>query len=391
MKKFALFFLSLGFLVACASTYEAQLQNRALHPYDSKHRIAHKVVHSDKSTFVWIETSLPEYTVQLLAFDDFKPNLKILDKTETVNNSGNQKKSFLLEFSTPPAALVYGLEIRVTNQKLGVNFKDIVLVNPNQENEQHIFLTDTSNTPLSRNYLPINTIARLSYKNDSVQQFYVKYFSESQNPAYPAQSQNKSFFNPLKDYDNLYIIPRGKNFSFVRRGVYFVQTDSNSNKGAFVNVVPEDYPKTTTAEELLEALRYITTNKEYEQILNASNQKQELDNFWLQRAPNGNKEIARNQLRLYYQRVEESNFYFTSFKEGWKTDKGVIYIIFGRPHTIRKYSNKEVWYYRSNSQRPPTEFVFTRVGEQYTLERHPSYKDFWDTEIRNWRAGLARD
>jgi GWxTD domain-containing protein len=235
-------------------------------------------------------------------------------------------------------------------------------VNPNQENEQHIFLTDTSNTPLSRNYLPINTIARLSYKNDSVQQFYVKYFSESQNPAYPAQSQNKSFFNPLKDYDNLYIIPRGKNFSFVRRGVYFVQTDSNSNKGAFVNVVPEDYPKTTTAEDLLEALRYITTNKEYEQILNASNQKQELDNFWLQRAPNGNKEIARNQLRLYYQRVEESNFYFTSFKEGWKTDKGVIYIIFGRPHTIRKYSNKEVWYYRSNSQRPPTEFVFTRVG-----------------------------
>ncbi len=146
-----------------------------------------------------------------------------------------------------------------------------------------------------------------------------------------------------------------------------------------------DFPRPSRLADLLQPLRYISKNAEFDKINNATDKKAELDAFWLAR--NKDKERARQLLKLYYQRVEEANFYFTTYKAGWQTDKGLVFIIFGQPTVVRKFSSKEVWFYKEQNNRQPVEFVFERVGELFYLDRDRAYRQVWDYTISLWRKG----
>ena len=64
-------------------------------------------------------------------------------------------------------------------------------------------------------------------------------------------------------------------------------------------------------------LKYILKDKEFNEIINTPNKKLAVDEFWL-RAANKNVELARDLIRIYYNRAYLANYYFTSYKEGWK-------------------------------------------------------------------------
>ena len=68
-----------------------------------------------------------------------------------------------------------------------------------------------------------------------------------------------------------------------------------------------------------------------------------IDKYWLGKA--ASKERARSLIRTYYSRVELANKLFTCHLEGWKTDRGLISIIFGPPTYISNNRNSEVWSY----------------------------------------------
>ncbi|MFW6232503.1 MAG: GWxTD domain-containing protein, partial [Bacteroidota bacterium] len=61
----------------------------------------------------------------------------------------------------------------------------------------------------------------------------------------------------------------------------------------------------------------------------------------------------------YYTRIETADKNFTSYTEGWRTDKGMVYVIYGTPHNIERYQGYgtqkiyEKWIYLNNR-----EFVF---------------------------------
>ena len=80
------------------------------------------------------------------------------------------------------------------------------------------------------------------------------------------------------------------------------------------------------------------SNEEYKKLLNAENPKTVLDEFWLSR--NKNESEAKQLIKTYYNRAKEANRLFSYAKEGWKTDMGMIFIIFGRPAMVKKFSNK---------------------------------------------------
>ena len=61
-----------------------------------------------------------------------------------------------------------------------------------------------------------------------------------------------------------------------------------------------------------------------------------LDDFWIKCG--GNIDKARELIRIYYTRVFYSNYYFTSYKEGWRSERGMIYIIYGPPDKVYKIS-----------------------------------------------------
>ena len=103
-------------------------------------------------------------------------------------------------------------------------------------------------------------------------------------------------------------------------------------------------------------------------------------------------ERARELIRIYYNRVFFSNYYFTSFKEGWMTDRGMIFIIYGPPQAIYTKVNEERWvYYRKNYSSTIT-FVFNHVQSPYAdnnfiLQRSESYDIHWRQAVNSWKNG----
>ncbi|HCM77656.1 MAG TPA: GWxTD domain-containing protein, partial [Cytophagales bacterium] len=98
------------------------------------------------------------------------------------------------------------------------------------------------------------------------------------------------------------------------------------------------------------------------------------------------KDRAKRFMKSYYSRVELANKFFTSYKEGWKSDRGMIYIIFGLPDEIRKTSQNEIWYYKDSR----TKFVFIKKGsvydpDYYTLMRDDRFTQLWYNTIDLWR------
>ena len=111
----------------------------------------------------------------------------------------------------------------------------------------------------------------------------------------------------------------------------------------------------------IDQLIYVTDNEEITRLksLPSSHKQIEFINFWNSRFPvhNSNK---NGKMLEYYSRVEYANQNFKNAWEGWKTDMGKIYIIFGPPSEVERHafveqgSPYEIWYY-SNLNRS---FVF---------------------------------
>jgi len=72
--------------------------------------------------------------------------------------------------------------------------------------------------------------------------------------------------------------------------------------------------------------------------------------FWKKRDPNPN--TPRNEkMEEYYQRVDYANRHFTHFREGWRTDMGMVYLMFGPPNNVDRHpfdsdaKPYEIWSY----------------------------------------------
>ena len=102
----------------------------------------------------------------------------------------------------------------------------------------------------------------------------------------------------------------------------------------------------------------------------------------------GNTERARNLMRNYFKRVEWANYYFTSYKEGWKTDRGMIYILFGLPEEVYKFSDREVWNFKSPSLKVTFTFVKSSTlfdPDNYVLIREKKFQETWYEKVDLWR------
>ena len=140
----------------------------------------------------------------------------------------------------------------------------------------------------------------------------------------------------------------------------------------------------------MEPLFYLTTLAEYRDIRKESNRKLAVDDFWLKR---GNSvEKSRELIRIYYNRVVYSNLYFTSNKEGWKTDRGMIFILCGPPNRLRMTGTGERWYYFARRKSKPVEFRFDRQSDAFSYDHLVWRKTidsqvFWNEAVRSWRNG----
>lgn len=179
-------------------------------------------------------------------------------------------------------------------------------------------------------------------------------------------------------------------FNLPAEGLYLLRSGSGGSQGLVVQ--GGTYPLVTRVQDMITPLIYLTTSAEREALYSAKDQKAAIDAFWLKVAKD--KKLARELIRTYYTRVEAANKLYTSFKPGWATDRGMIYIIYGKPHNMSVSNDAETWIYRESESTPYVKFVFTKKENTFTenhfeLVRTREYEENWYSTVAKWRAGIT--
>src|SRR5262249_24792207 len=159
----------------------------------------------------------------------------------------------------------------------------------------------------------------------------------------PPYTDKRAAADPVLQADSSFTIMAGAPVALKKEGLYLLQQDTTSAKGVAFRIVPPSYPKTTRMKDLADPMIFLCTREEFEKLTAAGEDKTKFDKVIL--GITRDKERAKNIMRNYFRNVEQANLYFTSYKEGWKTDRGMIHMIFGLPDEVNMANKTEIWYY----------------------------------------------
>ena len=108
--------------------------------------------------------------------------------------------------------------------------------------------------------------------------------------------------------------------------------------------------------QAIQNMRYILDDDEWKKLSKAKSDEQErlFIEYWLSRDPT--PETKENELMdEYFSRINYSNVNFKTYTDGWKSDMGMIYVLFGPPDDLEVYNDplsrmyQQRWhYYRIN-------------------------------------------
>lgn len=152
-----------------------------------------------------------------------------------------------------------------------------------------------------------------------------------------------------------------------------------------------DYPLVTRQGDLIDPLVYLAGPGEWERLRQARGpfqQRRAFDAFWGEQIDD--RRVAAATVRAYYERVEEANRLYATHKAGWKTDRGLVYVLFGPPAFVESSPRGETWTY--GARVPVFVFSYTagRPGDALavlTLQRQREYDDALRRVRRLWRTG----
>ncbi len=245
--------------------------------------------------------------------------------------------------------------------------------------------------PRFLDYMSEGEIFQIKYRVPGYDSIFLDYFRNIYDLPRPMLTVGSpSFYEQIPD--TTYRIPWNDStiFTLPDRGMYHFRVDSLNSQGVTLHNFGPDFPQVKSETSLLEPTFYIATLTEYSNLRDARNLKRAIDEFWLQRT--NSVERSRELIRIYYNRVLYSNLYFTSNREGWKTDRGMVFILFGPPDRIKLSAVDERWYYISRKQGRVIEFIFNRVPGQYSnhdliWKKNTQTMQYVSSAVSSWRAG----
>jgi GWxTD domain-containing protein len=157
-------------------------------------------------------------------------------------------------------------------------------------------------------------------------------------------------------------------YTFDNEGDVISRSGSFSVTWTSLELVKNDF------EGAIEQLRYIASSKEVNRLKNAPKEERmkEWNKFWKSKDPTPDTDVNEVEDE-YYARIAYSNrHYEIPYKEGWRTDMGMIHIINGKPDDIESHpfdletKPYEIWYYYY----PRRRFLFIDDGGygEYVLQ-----------------------
>lgn len=239
--------------------------------------------------------------------------------------------------------------------------------------------------PVNADGIPIlaNYINRSGYEWKNGEYYFVMRYKDSFSTADPPMADMKPLAPSLT---------MDSSFTFVDTVLledgyfYTVLNDSLATSGVTMLKVPPYFPEYRQLNELVESMFYITSEPEKKSLINSKDLKKNFDSFWINNF--STKPRARNAIRKYYNSIEQANILFTDFKAGWKTDRGMMYIVFGIPDEVYRTNSLEEWYYDTGEA-----FEFSVISSffaprTYTLRRSKDLEELWFSEIAAIRRGI---
>lgn len=244
------------------------------------------------------------------------------------------------------------------------------------------------NIPFYKDYLAKDEQIRITHTSGVTQARVLYYSRDFPLPKPPFSTEGPAPFNYQPD--SVFVISLDAPIAFPKVGMYHIQVNDSTRDGLTLYRFRDGFPRVVEVDDLIAPLRYINSNQEFKKLTSADFPKAEVDRFWLALA--GNADRARILIEKYYSRVQDANTYFSSFTEGWRSDRGMVYLIFGPPNTLYKNSSSEQWTYGEPGNPTSVTFVFVRVNNpfsdnDYRLERSQLYKDNWFRAVDMWRQG----
>jgi GWxTD domain-containing protein len=291
----------------------------------------------------------------------------------------NTSNSLAGEIIIPASTSAQVLTLKVLNNAVKRAWMFYRILEPNYPVNGYL---TTNGKVVGLNYLKINTPVMIEGEGGTK---VISYYNDDFPAAVPAFSEGMAKVSRAMKVDSTFNLSVKQEISFSEPGLYLVQNDTVAAEG-FAFRVQDDYPRLAKIESLADPLIYICTKQEFEKVKAAKGDKKAFDRVILQIT--GNTERAKNFMRNYFKRVEWANQYFTSYKEGWKTDRGMIYILFGLPEEVYKFSDREVWNYKSASLKASFNFVKSSTifdPDNYVLIREKKLQETWYEKIDLWR------
>jgi GWxTD domain-containing protein len=202
------------------------------------------------------------------------------------------------------------------------------------------------------------------YKNSEAAQINVtSSITDSKKNEVFSNSENLGVDQPL-DIQNQIILPVPvERLSYENYNIEITATslqDRASTTSGFSNLISDIPVNLTNIDDLIDQLQYIATEDEMSFMrdgkTDAEKRKRFMD-FWKAKDPTPLS--RKNEVMMeYYKRLNYADKHFTTvYSKGWKSDMGMVYIIFGRPDNVERHPYEmdtkpyEVWeYYDINRQ-----------------------------------------
>jgi GWxTD domain-containing protein len=349
----------------------------------------------------------PDFTANCLVYYNLLPTYNSREILESdsvrfsdINNDNSE--NFLIGKINVNIVSGKTLFLRVTVVDLNRNTtisETLTLEKINELTRQNFLITPKNSTiPIFRNYLKIKDTVTIHYKKEKSQKVYVNYYNRDFPLALPPFSVTEQ---PHFDYkpDSLFVVKlsnEGKlNFTPTKKGFYHFQLDTSKRDGLTLFLFSDNFPEIKNAKDMFYPIRFITSKEEFDSIDLSNNLKAEIERFWLT-TNHYDKEKTRETIHKFYDRVKNSNRHFTSYVEGWRSDRGMIYLIYGMPNSIYRAEYYETWTYSDATNLNTFSFSFIKVmnpftNNDYKLDRSPSYKQEWFLTVDAWRQGIINN
>lgn len=257
-----------------------------------------------------------------------------------------------------------------------------------KNSEQNFLILDSVNSnPLINNIVKPNTVYYINCRFREEKFVVRKYFLDKLLPQ--TVSSNDENTNVL-EMETEKIVKSNDFLTFSDSGVYRISLLSDENVSFTLINYGESFPYFLYANDLLNPLVYLTSTSQFAEMHQKQNKKLAVDDFWISKGKNINN--AKSLIKIYYNRSVYANIYFSNTAEGWRTDRGMILIIFGLPNSVKKTDNQEFWYYYNSISGKSLKFTFTQkqrnnLTTDYFLERNSDLYVHWKAAIKSWNSG----